>query len=60
MKAKERLVLWWLEPSKTNPMDIPAVLVNMHAVYLGVDPMDAVHNSVVLEETAKSLSAQYS
>jgi L-ribulose-5-phosphate 4-epimerase len=37
-----------------NPMDIPAVLVNMHGPFTwGKDPMDAVHNSVVLEETAK-------
>ncbi len=37
-----------------NPMDIPAVLVNMHGPFTwGKDPMDAVHNSVVLEEVAK-------
>lgn len=37
-----------------NPMEIPAVLVNMHGPFTwGKDPMDAVHNSVVLEEVAK-------
>lgn len=39
---------------KRNPMDIPAVLVNMHGPFTwGKDAMDAVHNSVVLEEVAK-------
>lgn len=37
-----------------NPMEIPAVLVNQHGPFTwGKDPMDAVHNSVVLEEVAK-------
>lgn len=37
-----------------DPMDIPGVLVNMHGPFTwGRDPMDAVHNSVVLEEVAK-------
>jgi L-ribulose-5-phosphate 4-epimerase len=37
-----------------NPMEIPAVLVNMHGPFTwGKDPMDAVHNSVILEEVAK-------
>ena len=37
-----------------NPMDIPGVLVNMHGPFTwGKDAMDAVHNSVVLEEVAK-------
>ena len=36
-----------------NPDDIPAVLVNSHGPFAwGKDPMDAVHNSVVLEELA--------
>ncbi len=36
-----------------NPDDIPAVLVNSHGPFSwGKDPMDAVHNSVVLEELA--------
>lgn len=40
--------------AKMNPMEIPAVLVNMHGPFTwGKDPMDAVHNSVVLEEVAK-------
>lgn len=37
-----------------NPMDIPAVLVNLHGPFTwGKDAMDAVHNAVVLEEVAK-------
>lgn len=37
-----------------NPMDIPAVLVNMHGPFTwGKDAHEAVHNSVVLEEVAK-------
>lgn len=37
-----------------NPMEIPGVLVNMHGPFTwGINPMDAVHNSVVLEEVAK-------
>lgn len=40
--------------AKINPMEIPAVLVNMHGPFTwGKDPMDAVHNSVILEEVAK-------
>ena len=36
-----------------NPDDIPAVLVNSHGPFSwGKDPMNAVHNSVVLEELA--------
>lgn len=37
-----------------DPMDVPAVLVNMHGPFTwGKDAMDAVHNAVVLEEVAK-------
>lgn len=37
-----------------NPMDIPGVLVNMHGPFSwGKDPMEAVHNAVVLEEVSK-------
>jgi L-ribulose-5-phosphate 4-epimerase len=37
-----------------NPVHIPAVLVKNHGPFTwGKDPMDAVHNSVVLEEIAK-------
>lgn len=37
-----------------NPMNIPAVLVNMHGPFTwGKDANEAVHNSVVLEEVAK-------
>jgi len=37
-----------------NPLDIPAVLVNMHGPFSwGKDAHEAVHNSVVLEEVAK-------
>ena len=37
-----------------NPMEIPAVLVNMHGPFSwGKDAADAVHNAVVLEEVAK-------
>lgn len=37
-----------------NPMEIPGILVNMHGPFTwGRDPMEAVHNSVVLEEIAK-------
>ena len=37
-----------------NPMDISAVLVNMHGPFTwGKDPLKAVENSVVLEEVAK-------
>ncbi len=36
-----------------NPDATPAVLVNSHGPFAwGVDPMDAVHNAVVLEEVA--------
>jgi L-ribulose-5-phosphate 4-epimerase len=36
-----------------DPDAIPAVLVNSHGPFVwGVDPMDAVHNAVVLEEVA--------
>ncbi len=39
--------------SNKNPDDIPAVLVNSHGPFTwGKDPMNAVHNSVVLEELA--------
>jgi len=38
----------------TDPMEIPAVLVNMHGPFTwGKDAHDAVHKSVVLEEVAK-------
>jgi len=37
-----------------DPMEIPAVLVNMHGPFTwGKDPLKAVENSVVLEEVAK-------
>lgn len=37
-----------------NPMHIPGVLVKNHGPFTwGKDPMDAVHNSIVLEEIAK-------
>ncbi|MDI9483619.1 MAG: L-ribulose-5-phosphate 4-epimerase [Bacillota bacterium] len=37
-----------------NPMEVQAVLVNMHGPFTwGKDPMKAVENSVVLEEVAK-------
>jgi len=37
-----------------NPMHIPGVLVKNHGPFTwGKDPMDAVHNSVVLEEIAR-------
>ncbi|PLR76722.1 L-ribulose-5-phosphate 4-epimerase [Bacillus sp. V3-13] len=37
-----------------NPNEIPGVLVHNHAPFnWGKDPLDAVHNSVVLEECAK-------
>lgn len=40
--------------AKRNPMEVPAVLVNQHGPFTwGKDAMDAVHNSVVLEEVAK-------
>ncbi|AGC68602.1 L-ribulose-5-phosphate 4-epimerase AraD [Thermoclostridium stercorarium subsp. stercorarium DSM 8532] len=40
--------------SGKDPMDIPAVLVNMHGPFAwGKDALDAVHNAVVLEEVAK-------
>lgn len=36
-----------------DPMHIPAVLVNLHGPFTwGKDPMDAVHNAVILEEVA--------
>ena len=36
-----------------NPMDLPAVLVHSHGPFTwGKDCMEAVHNSVVLEELA--------
>jgi L-ribulose-5-phosphate 4-epimerase len=36
-----------------NPEDIPAVLVHSHGPFTwGSDPMNAVHNAVVLEELA--------
>ena len=35
----------------TDPLSIPAVLVKNHGPFTwGTDPMDAVHNAVVLEE----------
>ena len=38
----------------TDPMHIPGVLVNTHGPFSwGKDPMDAVHNAVVLEEVSK-------
>ena len=38
---------------KINENDIPAVLVNSHGPFAwGTDPMNAVHNAVVLEELA--------
>lgn len=37
-----------------NPVYVPGVLVNMHGPFAwGTDPMNAVHNAVVLEEVAK-------
>ncbi|MGF7045838.1 L-ribulose-5-phosphate 4-epimerase [Paenibacillus sp. DS2015] len=37
-----------------NPMDVPGVLVNLHAPFCwGKDAHDAVHNAVVTEEVAK-------
>ena len=40
--------------AKRIPMEVPAVLVNQHGPFTwGKDAMDAVHNSVVLEEVAK-------
>jgi L-ribulose-5-phosphate 4-epimerase len=37
-----------------NPMQMPGVLVHNHAPFnWGIDPHDAVHNAVVLEEVAK-------
>ncbi len=37
-----------------NPMEIPGVLVNMHGPFAwGSDPLEAVHNAVVMEEVAK-------
>lgn len=40
--------------SGKKPMEVPAVLVNMHGPFTwGKDAQDAVHNSVVLEEVAK-------
>ncbi|WP_416147383.1 L-ribulose-5-phosphate 4-epimerase [Salipaludibacillus sp. HK11] len=37
-----------------NPMHTPGVLVNSHAPFVwGKDPMNAVHNAVVIEEVAK-------
>jgi L-ribulose-5-phosphate 4-epimerase len=39
---------------KINPDDIPGVLVNNHGPFTwGIDPDNAVHNAVVLEEVAK-------
>ena len=39
--------------SEKNPADIPAVLVHSHGPFTwGSDPMNAVHNAVVLEELA--------
>ena len=36
-----------------NPDDIPGVLVHSHGPFAwGTDPMNAVHNAVVLEEVA--------
>jgi L-ribulose-5-phosphate 4-epimerase len=36
-----------------SPDDVPAVLVHSHGPFAwGMNPMDAVHNSVVLEELA--------
>lgn len=44
-----------VETFKTlNPIHIPGVLVNGHGPFnWGKDPMDAVHNAVVMEEIAK-------
>jgi len=40
--------------SGKDPMEVPAVLVNMHGPFAwGKDALDAVHNAVVLEEVAK-------
>jgi len=37
-----------------NPMEIPGVLVHSHGPFSwGKDPLEAVHNSVVMEEVAK-------
>jgi L-ribulose-5-phosphate 4-epimerase len=37
-----------------NPAQVPDVLVNCHAPFSwGVDPHNALHNAVVLEEVAK-------
>lgn len=37
-----------------DPMQIPSILVHCHAPFCwGTDPYNAVHNAVVLEETAK-------
>ncbi|MGJ9382268.1 L-ribulose-5-phosphate 4-epimerase [Salipaludibacillus sp. CF4.18] len=37
-----------------NPLHTPGVLVNSHAPFVwGTDPMNAVHNAVVMEEVAK-------
>jgi len=36
-----------------NPVAIPAVLVHSHGPFVwGIDPMEAVHNAVILEEVA--------
>jgi len=44
-----------------NPMEVPAVLVNMHGPFTwGKDPVKAVENSVVLEEVAKMAFATIS
>ena len=38
---------------KIDPAEVPAVLVCSHGPFaLGTDPMDAVHNAVVLEEVS--------
>lgn len=44
-----------------NPMHTPGVLVKNHGPFSwGKDPMDAVHNAVVMEQVAKMASIAYS
>ena len=43
-----------------NPNEIPSVLVHSHAPFSwGIDPEDALHNAVVLEEVAKMAIQTY-